>query len=236
MKGGRRARRQRLLAEIATALIERQLELRIVEDDPHLIVEGTFVLSSAQGPFDQYQVRIVVSGGFPIVEPKVAETGGRIPRNETRHINVDGTCCLGVWEEWLVNAPDNSFGSFLSGPVHDFFLSQWWFENKGHWRLGERGHGLAGLLESYAELLRVPIKRELIVYYLRLLSQEWPRGHWPCPCGSGQIIRKCHRSELFKLHQRVSPNIARRMLRRLKSAIALEQPRAGRLNLVKAAA
>ena len=46
------------------------------------------------------------------------------------HINPAGDCCIMVWEEWLVLAPDTSFRGFLRGPVHDYFLNQWWFEKK----------------------------------------------------------------------------------------------------------
>jgi hypothetical protein len=31
------------------------------------------------------------------------------------------------------------------------------------------------------------------------LVQGKVRGHWPCPCGSGLIIRKCHRAAIERL-------------------------------------
>ena len=31
----------------------------------------------------------------------------------------------------------------------------------------------------------MPNNKKDIVYHLRLLSKDWPKGHWLCPCGSG---------------------------------------------------
>jgi hypothetical protein len=74
-------------------------------------------------------------------------------------------------------------------------LAQWWFEKKGVWRFGERSHGAKGIVEAYADVLEVCPKAAEVLYLLRLLSQEWPKGHWQCPCGSGRLLRRCHRSK-----------------------------------------
>jgi len=34
---------------------------------------------------------------------------------------------------------------------------------------------------------------------LYALTKERVRGHWKCPCGSGAIIRKCHKDEVNEL-------------------------------------
>jgi hypothetical protein len=225
-RGGRSERARRLVAEIETALTKHQPDLEITQRDPYVTIEGYFALSSTLGVFDHYQVEIVVRDGFPLAEPVVIETGGRIPRTADRHTFSNGSCCTGVWEEWLVRCRNPTFENFLRGPLSDFFLSQWWFEKEGRWPFGERDHNVAGLREAYAEILNVPDKLETIRYCLRLLSKEWPKGHWPCPCGSGKIVRKCHRSEVFELHQRVPTKLAAHMLQRLERQIELSKARA----------
>src|ERR1043165_4378836 len=193
-----------LLAEVESAATELQPGLLLSKRDPEIELVGVFVLSGSAGAFDEYSVRIVVDDQFPEVEPKVFEIAGRIKRVPDLHINPDGSCCLTVWEEWLVIAPGASFKDFLRGPVHDYFLNQWWFENKGYWRFGERSHGARGIVEAYADVLKISAKAESVIYYLRLLSKKWPKGHWCCPCGSGAKLRNCHREELWQLHERIS--------------------------------
>ncbi len=214
----RRGRRAALLADVEAALAENQPHLKIVKREPEIVIEGSFLLLDSDGPFDQHQVRILVTDGYPEQEPKVFETGGRIPRNLDRHINTDGACCPAVWEEWLVKAPDTSFKGFLEGPVHEFFLSQLLFEKKGYWRFGERSHGIDGIVEGYADVLEVTADQKIVLTYLRTLAKPWPKGHWPCPCGSGLKLRHCHHERLHDLHQHVPPRMAKRMLNRLKES------------------
>ena len=218
MKRARRARQATLLADVEASLAELQPHLKIVKNEPEIVIEGSFLLSGSVGPFDQYQLRVLMADGYPKREPKVFETGGRIPRDRDRHINLNGDCCLTVWEEWLVTAPDTSFSGFLEGPVHEFFLSQWWFEKKGVWPFGARPHGADGMLDAYAEVLGVPAQQETVFNYLRALAKTRPKGHWPCPCGSGLKLRHCHRERLHELHQRVPSRMAKRMLLRLRES------------------
>jgi len=223
MHGTIHARQLAFMADVEATFSELQPQLRIVEHEFPIIIEGSFFLKSPDGPFDQFQVRIVLDKNFPRREPKVFEIGQRIPRTIDRHINKDGDCCLTVWEEWLVKTSDRSFRGFLTGPVHEFFLSQWFYEKKGIWRFGQRSHGTAGLVEAYADILGVPAKQETILYYLRLLALDWPKGHWLCPCGSELILRHCHRSRLLELHALVPPRLAKRMLLRLRQFISVRR-------------
>ena len=212
-----------LLKEIQSAIGFHQPRLCAGCEDGSVIVRGTFlvlepsVVASPTGPITTFDIKIIVPAGFPQREAQVYETGGRIPRSPDRHINTDGDCCVTVWEHWLASADDHSFAAFLNGPVHAFFLGQHYFETTGRWPFGEWSHGRKGLEEAYAELLGIPVKRNEIIYRLRLLSLAWPKGHWLCPCGSGRRLRHCHHAEMMDLHRKVPPKIARRMLRRLKS-------------------
>jgi len=70
---------------------------------------------------------------------------------------------------------------------------------------GEWRHGGAGLWDSYKGLLGVD--QDLVVLaFLRMLADNDYKGHVPCPCGSGLILRKCHGQQLLEVkdHQHAS--------------------------------
>ena len=56
----------------------------------------------------------------------------------------------------------------IDGPLHEYFLGQFYFEKTGRWPFGERLHGYAGLQEAFADALGVPNKKESLLYYLRI--------------------------------------------------------------------
>jgi len=96
-----------------------------------VVVSGTYYLTgdsgpSPDGPLSEYQIRLELDPRFPSVEPRLFETSGRIPVG--RHLNVDGTCCTCVWEEWLATTPAPTVSAYIDGPLKDYFLSQHHFE------------------------------------------------------------------------------------------------------------
>jgi hypothetical protein len=201
-------------SEVQHAVAKHQPELTVLRTDSLIILEGLFVVSGPAGPFDSYQMKAGITGGFPAEDPVVFEEGGRIPRTADRHVFPDhGNCCLGVWEEWLLTAQDHRFETFLTGPVHDYFVSQSYYEVHGKWPFGERSHGRCGVLEAYSDLLGVAADEKTIADYLRLLSRLTIKGHSLCPCGSGRRLRKCHGEDLEHLRRKIPPIMAKRMHR-----------------------
>lgn len=201
-----------LFSEVQQAVGRHQPELAISRTDSHIILDGLFVVSGPDGPFDFYQLLAGIAVGFPAEEPWVFEKGGRIPRTADRHVfPKDGNCCLGVWEEWLLTSPDHRFETYLTGPMHDYFVSQTYYEVNGVWPFGERSHGMLGVLEAYADLLGIAPDAKIITNYLRLLSRQQIKGHAFCPCGSGRRLRRCHSNDLHRLTRKISPFMAQRM-------------------------
>ena len=209
------------IEEVLRAIAFDQPKLNARQDSSVFIIEGQYVLVentgsvSPAGPITAFDIKIVTGNRYPVQEPEVFETSGRIPRSPDRHINGDGDCCVTVWEEWLTISENTTFAAFLNGPLHEFFLAQYWFEKTGKWPFGERSHGEKGLVEAFADVLGTQNKKQNVIYYLRLLSQDWPKGHWWCPCGSGKLLRHCHKADLMALHSGLSPRMAKRMLKRL---------------------
>lgn len=211
-----------MLKSVESALGFTQPQLVAELRDQHVQVKGTYLLKRADGradsdgPISEYKIEIFVPVGYPRAEPRLYEVGGRIPRQPDRHVNVgDGSCCVTVWENWLACAQDTSFSAYMSGPVHEYFLGQFIVENGGQWPFGERAHYLEGMEEAYADALKGEMPIQDVRYALRLLTREWPKGHWLCPCGSGLKVRQCHRDELMNLHNRIHPWLARQMQHRL---------------------
>lgn len=201
-----------LLTEVQQAVDRHQPELVVSRIDRIIIIDGLFVVSGPDGPFDSYQIKAGIAAGFPAEEPVVLEEGGRIPRTADRHVfPKNGNCCLGVWEEWLLTAPDHRFETFLNGPMHDYFVSQSYFEVNGSWPFGERSHGMLGVIEAYADLLGVAVDTKIIASYLNLLSRKQVKGHALCPCGSARRLRQCHSDDFQILSRRIPPVMAKQM-------------------------
>ena len=110
-----------------------------------------------------------------------------------------------------MTAPDRRFETFLTGPMHDYFVSQTYYEVNGVWPFGERSHGMLGVLEAYADLLGVALDSKIVADNLNLLSRRQIKGHALCPCGSGKRLRQCHSDDLKRLSQKIPPFMAKRM-------------------------
>lgn len=201
-----------------------QPDLAVREDEKHIVLSGDFIVTDgsknadSSGPLTRYSVEIFVPRNFPNGEPTVFETGGRIPRVLDRHIYPKwGACCITIWETWLLLEPNKTVLQYLMGPVNSYFFSQFYFERKQVWPLGEWKHGEQGILDAYGEMLGCEPEENAVRRYLNTLTPKWPKGHLQCPCGSGEPLRRCHRSEIEVIHERIPPNVAAQMLRKINA-------------------
>lgn len=179
-------------------------------------IRGPYTLQHEGEVLDRFAIEMVFPARYPDDLPTLFEVGGRIPRTETRHTSPDGSACLEVPEAWLIERPDALFGTFMDGPVRNFFLWQVVFESGGTWPYGEHVHGPDGAVRYYQELFQTD-DVEAVLQYADYLARPEIKGHWPCPCGSGAILRKCHLMQLRELRARVNPGIAERILARLQA-------------------
>lgn len=195
-------------------------DLSVRTVDGCLMIQGSFPIAHEEKVLDRYQIEIRLPDNFPDSEPEVREIGGRIPHLSDRHVNPNnGTLCWQVPEEWLLEG-DRTLLGFLRGPLRNFLLGNSLYELGDPFPFDERAHGLAGLIQSYGSFFGTS-DQDSILRYLDCLSRDMIRGHWDCPCGSGLRLRKCHREQLFSLKERISPQIAKSAIRRLREHIAL---------------
>ncbi len=214
----------RLFVEVRQVIAFDQPKLSATISENGVSVSGTFILSSTveeiaeQGTIAEYEVCIFFPVSFPNGEPVVFETGNVIPRDHDYHVNDDGTCCIVIWEALATSTKNVTIQLYFDGPLKNFFLSQHQKALTGKWPFDEERHGKQGLIEAFANRLSCGRNEETVRYLLRVLSRDWPRGHWGCPCGSGRKIRKCCGERLSRLSKEVPKLDARRMLWRLKTS------------------
>jgi hypothetical protein len=208
--------RPELRSEIERSLAATQPGLRVgVNSTGHLAAVGSYSIPDADPSHARFFIEIHFPNNYPDDLPDVCEVGGRIPRTPARHVNDDGTACLMVPEEWLVTAEDTSFPAFMTGPVKNFFVGQSLVELGQPWPYGERSHGYAGVIEAFSEILGT-VDLASMRTYLAYLQRPAIKGHWACPCGSGEVLRRCHLDHLRGLQRKVTPKLATRMMARLK--------------------
>jgi hypothetical protein len=209
-----RARRAReILADDLRRDLANAYPLLVVEIRNHLVVVcGKFQLAEDGVEIDGFEVEIVLPDDYPRGIPSVFEVARRIPHDADHHMYENGRACLFVsGERWRYWPAGSTFLEFLEGPVRSFFIGQSLFELTGEWPFGQRSHGLAGIFESYGELLRtrhIPT----IARYLEVLSRRKLRPRSSCPCGSRRPIHSCHMRKIAELRGKIPYREARAAL------------------------
>ena len=90
-----------------------------------------------------------------------------------------------------------SVPSVLEGPVRGFLIGNALVEEGEPWPDGDRSHGITGIMEFYEGYLGA--RTGVLLDFMFALTKGKVRGHWKCPCGSGAIIRKCHKDAVNEL-------------------------------------
>lgn len=187
--------------------------MHLVERGDLVVARGVFPLTDNGRVIDRYQIEVDLPRTYPKGLPVVRETGGRIPRTGSRHMESDGSACVSVPDEYWYRHPDGmDLLDFLSGPLLGYLVGQSLVERELPWPQGERGHGADGVAEFYGPLLGTT-DREVITRLVEAIAARELRGHAGCPCGSGRRIRGCaHRQLLEQLRARIPRPVAQRSL------------------------
>jgi hypothetical protein len=211
-----------LLNHLRDELENKYPDLRVVIDGGLVYLEGSLPLVHESTELDRFHIRIKIPPEFPESIPKVWETAGRIPLNGRWHTYDDGSLCVIVPEEWLLNPESKSILAYLDGPLRNYFLGHVYAESGLTRPMGERSHGSMGLLETYGEWVGSN-EQTVIENYLLYLSRDKIPRQWFCPCGSGQKLRRCHGEHVRNLQKKIPPRIAQMALGRLKFQLERER-------------
>lgn len=200
-------------AELVVALEAGYPSLRLVVRDGQHLIRGAFNVEHDGRFLAGFQIEILLDVKDVLGLPTLREVGGRIPRVPERHINAaDGSACLYLAVRCL--EPFDIVG-FLNGPVRTYFLGQAGFELGVPFPLGEWGHGADGVKELLTGLLGFA-DMNVCIAFLELLAGKVIKGHWPCPCGSRQPLRRCHQDLVHRFRHRLSLQTRRFLLTRAR--------------------
>lgn len=190
-------------------LLAKYVNLRIspvAEAPDNLLLSGKIAFraekpgwNSRSGEFD---LNIEVPIDYPRSLPLVSSRDGRIPKSF--HTNPDGTLCLGSATRQKLEIGDStSLIVFIERCIIPFLYSYMCWEQSGELPFGELPHGNVGLEDDYAELFGVE-SAVCGVEMVRLASlQRRIANRFPCPCGSGNRLGKCHNRQVNELRSKL---------------------------------
>ena len=162
---------------------------------------------------------VVLAPDSPRVPPAVWEVGGRIPRvPDPHHVNTaDGSLCVVLPEAFWYEYPKGlSLAEYLEGPLRRHLSGQAVVLRGEPWPAGEWEHGSLGTLQFYKELFGAR-NEEQLQRFLDLVGRDEVKGHWICPCGSGEKLRHCHRVQVDKVRDRLPDTLLEPVRRALRS-------------------
>jgi hypothetical protein len=204
--------------------LKRQIESKyatlcvFVENDV-VYIRGCLIIEAPDGrELDNYSIEIRLPDDYPNGIPIVKETGGRLPRILDRHILSDGVACLFLRDERYKYYPQGStIIDFIDTPVKNFFLWQVDYDlNGGKSNIGERGHGVKGIIEFYSEELKTN-NISIICRFADYLSAKKIKVNWKCYCGSGKQLKDCHLDKLQDLRIKIARGVAKKSFNQIKA-------------------
>jgi len=149
---------------------------------------------------DSFEIELIIPDVYPQVLPRVRETGGKI-ESTYDHVYPDGTLCLAVpIEERRIFGEQPSLLGFVNRLVIPYFYGYCHWKKYGEHPFDEQDHGAEGIARHYLDLLYLPDEVSALAALSYLLEHGY-RGHHPCPCGSGEKVRKCHAQALRSLYE-----------------------------------
>ncbi|WP_460597696.1 ubiquitin-conjugating enzyme family protein [Geomonas sp. Red276] len=173
--------------------------------DKGVILRGTFTFCgtppAATQICDAYELELEVPSSFPKEIPTVKETGGRIPRDGTFHINPDDTLCLGSPLSILIRvAQEPTLTGFASKCIVPFLYAvSKRLADGGGFAFSELRHGKRGILDDYVEVLDLSGPDDVVAALKLLAMRRRVANKQPCPCNCGKRLGRCRYH--FKLNR-----------------------------------
>jgi len=147
-----------------------------------------------------FEIDLSIPDIYPKHLPRVRETGGKID-SDYDHVYKDGTLCLAVpIEERRVFLEQPSLLGFVNKLVIPYLFGYCHWKIYGAHPFEESEHGTEGIVRHYLDTLGLADEVAALTV-VSFLYEHGYRGHHPCPCGSGEKLRKCHGNALRHLHE-----------------------------------
>lgn len=183
----------KVIRDIDRAFLSYPLLERIDKNGFIYVVGEIQLIHPVKGEFDRYNVSIFFPFTYPSCFPKVKETGSKIPKIASRHINYDGSLCLAVEpEEKIITKNGIQFEYFLDKILVPHLARETFREISGGYPEGEYAHGNEGIWEYYESILATKDRKSIVMELEMIVSSKWQGRNESCFCGSSQKFKKCH--------------------------------------------
>ena len=162
-----------------------------------------------------YRIKVIVPRAFPAALPRVYEVGGSIEQGY--HKWTDGTLCLGApldLRAILTQTP--TLLGFVSNCVVPYLYRHRYREVHHTDPWSDLRHGSAGLLQYYDHLIGTSDPRACLEYLHLGGLRKRVANKYPCPCGSGLRLGKCHHLRLNRLRDYLGRSALRAARKELK--------------------
>lgn len=175
-----------------------------IDNSELLIVTGVLAFEASYDQLEEisdwFELEISIPNGYPKVLPIVKEISGKLDINY-RHLNESGSFCLAApLEVKRIFSDQPTLAGFVDNLVIPFLYSYCYWRKYNLMPFGELSHYGEGIVEYYLEQFGVTDKKEITVGLCKIYKYGY-RGHHDCPCGSGKIIRKCHKETVWEISQ-----------------------------------
>lgn len=165
---------------------------------------------------DSFRLSITFPQNYPYSLPHAFELDGKIESNY-HHFLSDGSLCLGTEIDlYKIFAIRPCLDTFMTEILNPYLYRWLYIKRFGKEPWADRGHGNAGIIESYAEALEIPPDKTIVKDFLAFLAEKNTRANSLCPCNSGKKVKCCHRKKLDKLLTRIPSEVFLRDLYNLR--------------------
>ena len=89
-------------------------------------------------------------------------------------------------------------GGFIDNLLVPFLYRFSYIQKYNEEPFPDRAHGLKGIIDFYIQEFNCN-NFDAVINFLIVLSKKKIRGHHRCPCGSGKLIRNCHKKKIDEL-------------------------------------
>jgi hypothetical protein len=177
----------------------------------HGSLDFTAVSSGHPDITDTYEITILVPKGYPEELPIVNETAGRIPPDF--HKLADDALCLGapLRLRMLVHR-EPSLLNFIERVVIPYLYGRSSHERGQGMPFGELSHGTPGLIDDLAEMLGSSDTEVTGKYLQAIRKKKRVANKFPCPCGSGLRLGRCHNRRVNGLRLAIAGYSLRRRI------------------------
>ncbi len=160
-----------------------------------LLLVGDLCFRARHGSFEQisdtYAIQIRATKKFPREIPMVRSIDGKVPRNF--HTNPDGSLCLGSPIRLFMALQRNStLIGFVENCLVPYLYNYSYKQQHGILPFGGLPHGQKGIITDYMRLLRVETEEACLKMLDLLGKKKRIANKYPCPCGSGDRVGRCH--------------------------------------------